>query len=241
MNLKKIIAGIALAATALTSAAVPATAQTAKIDPNFLQQFEAVLQEYPELILIAASRAQEKQRENEIKRMEEGAGAIRQRLSQADQPGFVLGNANGKATFIEYLDYRCGFCKRSHDEVKKLIAGNPEVRIVVVQLPVLGPQSETLARFAIAAGLQGKFEQAHNYLYENSVEPDEAGLAAAAANIGISWVKAKNDMTSEVVSKRLEENIDLARAMNVNGTPFFITPKRVVPGATTVDVLAQDI
>merc|ERR1712093_710856 len=121
---------------------------------------------------------------------------VRRQLAVADNPGFVIGNPTGSATFIEYLDYRCGYCKRAHGEVNKLIAENPEARVVIVQLPVLGPDSETLARFAIAASMQGKFKQTHDYLYENTVSADEAGLRSAAQAIGLDWAKVQQDMTS---------------------------------------------
>lgn len=211
------------------------------VDSEFMNKLEAALEYKPELVLQAAARAQQRQRDAEVQRQSEAAVEIRRELAQASNPGYVIGNPNGSATFIEYLDYRCGYCKRAHGEVNKLIADNPEARVVIVQLPVLGPQSETLARFAMAAEIQGKFKQAHDYLYENTVEPNDAGLSAAASAIGIDWAKAQSDMTSDKISSRLAANRSLGERLNVTGTPFFVTPKKVVPGATTVDVLAADI
>ena len=237
MNIKTKIAALVLATLPLQGMGYVAYAQSTGVDQQFMRNLEAALREKPELILEAAARAQQKQREVETARMNETAGEVRKQVAVNDNPGYVIGNPNGKLTYVEYLDYRCGYCKRAHGEVNKLIAGNPEVRVVVVQLPVLGPQSETLARFAMAASNQGKFKKAHDYLYDNTVEPTEEGLKAAANAIGLDWAKIQSDMTSQAITTRLERNRKLAEIMNVNGTPFFITPKTVIPGATTADVL----
>ena len=241
MKYAKTIAALVLASLPLQAMGYTAYAQSSGVDADFMSKLEAALEQKPELVLQAAQRAQQRQRDAETRRQEASAVDIRRQLSQANNPGYVLGNPSGSATFIEYLDYRCGYCKRAHDEVNKLIDNNPEARVVIVQLPVLGPQSETLARFAMAAEKQGKFRQTHDYLYENTVDPSDAGLQVAANALGLNWDRVKADMTSTEITERLAANRALGAAMNVNGTPFFITPKNVVPGATTVDVLAADI
>jgi len=124
--------------------------------------------------------------------------------------------------------------------VNKLIERDPQVRMVIVQLPVLGPDSEALARFAMAADKQSKFKQTHDYLYTNKVDASEEGLKAAAAALGLDWAKVQSDMTSAELSSRLDANRSLAERMNVSGTPFFITPTTVFPGATTAENLANN-
>lgn len=242
MNIKKIMA-IALAASIpLQGLGYAAYAQSAtQVDPEFMSKLEAALEQRPELVLMAAQRAQQRQQAQQQAQMNEMAGSVRAELAKADNPGYVIGNPNGSATFIEFIDYRCGYCKRAHTEVEKLVDENSEVRVVLVMRPILGPQSETLARFAMAASMQGKFREAHDYLYENTVEANDAGLQAAAAALGLNWAKINADMTGDAVTKRLAENNRISEELNVNGTPFFITPNRVIPGATTADDLKDDI
>ena len=242
MNVKKILA-IALAASIpLQGAGYVAYAQgTSQVDPEFMSKLEAALEQRPELVLMAAQRAQQRAQVEQQNRMNEMAADVRVELAKADNPGYVIGNPQGSATFIEFLDYRCGYCKRAHDEVETLVNTNPEARVVLVMRPILGPQSETLARFAMAAGEQGKFKQAHDYLYENTVEANDAGLQAAASALGLNWARIQSDMTGATVTSRLAENNRIADELNVTGTPLFVTPKRVIPGATTADDLKTDI
>ena len=242
MNVKKILA-IALAVSIpFQGAGYVAYAQSAtQVDPEFMSKLEAALEQRPELVLMAAQRAQQRAQAQQQAQMNEMAGNVRVELAKADNPGYVIGNPQGASTFIEFLDYRCGYCKRAHDEVETLLSQNPEARVVVVMRPILGPQSETLARFAMAAGEQGKFKQAHDYLYTNTVEANDAGLQAAASALGLNWNKVKADMTGAAVTKRLAENNRIADELNVTGTPLFVTPTRVIPGATTAEDLKADL
>lgn len=241
MKTKNILGAVILASLPLQVAGYAAYAQQSKSDPEFMAKLEAALRERPELVLQAAGLAQQKQQAAQQAVAEKAAVEVRKQFAGDGMPGYVIGNPKGTATFIEFLDYRCGYCKRAHTEVEKLVSENPQARFVMVMRPILGPQSETLARFAMAAAEQGKFREAHNYLYEHNVDPTDAGFEAASQAIGIDWAKAKAAMTSASLTARLAANNAIAEKLNVNGTPFFITPKKVFPGATTADALAADI
>ncbi len=230
-------------ALAVTCAMVPAAkAQepaegSAPLDPAFLEQLRIALREHPELVAIASTEHERRQREEQMKVMVERADAARTELSKSDTIGLVMGNPEGRETYIEFLDYRCGFCRRAHDEVNQLIADSKETRIVTIMRPVLGPDSETLARFAMAAAQQGKFAAANNYLYENEVAADDAGLEQVSKAIGADWNKIRSAMTGNDVSARLAEHNRIGDDLQVHGTPFFITPTKVHPGYVPFDQL----
>ncbi|MAM37917.1 MAG: hypothetical protein CL949_05315 [Erythrobacter sp.] len=233
---------MALAATCAIVPSTPAKAQPATddataLDPAFLEKLRVALREHPELVVIASSEHERRQREEQMKMLTQRADAARADLSKADTIGLVMGNPAGSQTYIEFLDYRCGFCKRAHDEVNQLIADSNDARIVAIMRPILGPDSETLARFAMAAEKQGKFVQANNYLYENEVASDDAGLQQAAEAIGADWAKLRTAMTSADVTARLAEHTRIGDELEVHGTPFFITPTKVHPGYVPFDQL----
>ena len=66
------------------------------------------------------------------------------------------GNPNGDVTVVEYLDYNCGYCRASLPVVDQLIAADPKVKVIYRELPVLSPESDTAARYAIVAGRAGQ-------------------------------------------------------------------------------------
>lgn len=223
-----------LAASALSLIAVPALAQTGP-DTAFETQLRRVLNNRPEIIIEAVQRAQQRDAQRAEQARNQAAQTVRPRLTGANTPGLVLGDqaANAQNTLVEFLDYRCGYCRQAHTTVKALKAGRPGTRLVVVMRPILGPQSEVLARYALAAAEQGKFEAAHNALFERQVEANDAGLQALSESIGVDWTRARAAMSSPSVTAKLTEHRTISEQMNVNGTPFFITPQGTIPGAAT--------
>jgi protein-disulfide isomerase len=59
---------------------------------------------------------------------------------------FVFGNTKGEITVVEFFDYNCGWCKKAIDEVQKLAKADPQVRIVLKEMPIFGENSVTAAR-----------------------------------------------------------------------------------------------
>ena len=76
-------------------------------------------------------------------------GEVRAEVERA-HPGVVLGNPAGKVTLVEFTDYACGYCRGSVADVDALIAANPDLKVVVRELPILTPESADAARMAIA-------------------------------------------------------------------------------------------
>src|SRR3546814_8484669 len=71
---------------------------------------------------------------------------------------FAVGPADAKVSVVEFFDYRCGFCKRMMPDVMRLISDKPHVRVVLKEFPVLGPESVTASRAALAV-LRQKSEE----------------------------------------------------------------------------------
>src|SRR3546814_2608700 len=80
-------------------------------------------------------------------------------------PGAVLGNPDGKVTLVEFSDYACGYCRKSLPDVAELMKNNPDLRIVIRELPIISPHSPEAAKMALAAAEQGKFSQFHEAMY----------------------------------------------------------------------------
>ncbi len=91
-------------------------------------------------------------------------------------PGAVLGNPDGKVTLVEFTDFACTFCRQSVADVEALIAANPDLKVVIRELPILSPHSVAAARMALAAADQGKYRAFHNAMYAAG-QPDEATIA----------------------------------------------------------------
>lgn len=250
---------IALLLAATTIVAVPIAAQNAKdgkamppavgpaaADAEFVAKLHSALQQHPEFVLEAAQLAQQKERDRQLAAQNEKVSNLRPVLFAREAYGPVIGNPGAKTTVIELLDYACPFCKRSHDGVDKIADTNKDVRFVILMRPVLGPESEVLARFALAASLQGKFRQAHDALYDkfgddHQTHSTDDNLREVATKAGVDFDRAKRDMTSDAVEKMLQKHAGIADQMGVSGTPFFVTPKGVIPGYATEEQLRAEL
>lgn len=225
-------------ALALVSiAAVPLAAQTAtaKRDPAFEAKLINAFEADPTLFLRIATRAQEAQRIAQAAEQNARIGDVRPVLLARKPFGPVVGNPAAGNTVVELLDYQCSYCKRAHGLVSKIAKEDRTVRFVIVMRPVLGPDSEVMARFALASDLQGKFEKTHDAMYEtfgnSRTKPVDDNLRIVAAKAGLDFERAKRDMTGDAVMKVLAEHTRIADRMGVNGTPFFVTASTVIPGA----------
>lgn len=223
---------IALAATAAIATPLAAQTASAPTDPKFLAQLREALKQNPEIIFEAVAIGQAKQRDQQASQQNAAVAQYRPTLFAAKPFGPVLGNPSAKTTVVEFLDYHCGYCKRAAPIIDKTVADDKDVRVIVVMRPILGPGSETMARFALAGNLQGKFQATHDALYDlpNGEVTDEV-LKGVATKAGLNFEKAKADMTGDVVEAELKKHREIAEKMNVGGTPFFVTPKTVIPGA----------
>lgn len=236
----KTITALFLAAATLPLGAYVAHAQTQTAtasDPAFTAKLRKALQENPEMVLEAAQAAQERIQARQRQEQEAAIAPVRAELTAKDTVGVVIGNPNGSDSYIEFLDYNCGFCKRSHPEVKAKLAEDNDARMVMMMRPILGPSSVTLAKYALAADIQGKFVEADDALMTEKVDGSDAQLEQLSNRIGIDWAKARADMNGQAVADRLARHEEYAERIAVRGTPFFITPTKIIPGAVTKEQL----
>jgi len=150
-----------------------------------------------------------------------------------DGHSFVGGNPEGDVTIVEFLDYRCGFCRRAHPEVADLIDTDGEIRLIVKELPILGEESMLASRFAISV-LQVAGDEAYKGVNDKlmtmrgAITP--ASLERVATDAGLDAPAIMAEMDSEAVTNVIRENHALAQKLAINGTPSFVFSDRMVRG-----------
>ncbi|MBV1689907.1 DsbA family protein [Novosphingobium sp. G106] len=155
-------------------------------------------------------------------------------------PGAVLGNPQGKVTLVEFTDFACTFCRQSVAEVEQLIAANPDLRVVVRELPILSPQSANAAKMALAAAEQGKYAAFHNAMYAAG-QPSPETIAAAAQAAGLDMDRANKTIADPRLEAELTRNVEFARRLGFSGTPSWIAGDALLSGAVGKDRLAEAI
>jgi protein-disulfide isomerase len=151
----------------------------------------------------------------------------------------VFGNPKGDVTVVEFFDYRCPYCRQVHPFLQSLAKDDPGVRIIQKQLPILGPESVVAARAALAAYMQGKLPEFHNALMTKKLNFNEASMMDVASSLGLDVERLKTDMAGPQVGNEIARNLQLAKALNINGTPGFVVGSQVLPGATDLETLKE--
>lgn len=175
----------------------------------------------------------------ELKKQEDVASVARQKEMvvslaadlQNDGYSFVAGNPEGDVTIVEFFDYRCGYCKSSFPDVMKTVEEDGNIRLVLKEFPILGPDSILASQAAIAAIEQGKYMELHTALMNSRGGLTIDRILSLASDAGIDVEKLEVDMQSDKVRAAVENNYRIAKQLGIDGTPAFIINEEFVPGA----------
>ncbi|WP_426032010.1 DsbA family protein [Cypionkella sp. TWP1-2-1b2] len=160
----------------------------------------------------------------------------------ADQASWVGGNPDGDITMVEFMDYRCGYCRKAYQEVEDLVKADGNIRLVLKEYPILGDDSVTSSRFAIAVlQLHGNdaYKKAHDALITLRGAPDVETLGRLATDLGFEAKPVLDKMASPEVSAVIAANQELGNKMAISGTPTFVIDSQMLRGYVPLDGMQQ--
>ncbi len=227
------------AAIAFTASWSTASAQ----EQRSQEEIEKIVRDYllrePEIVYEAIQLLQARQQEEEAARRRDMLSQLAPEIfNNPDDP--VAGNLDGDVTLVEFFDYQCGYCRRMAPSLQALMRDDTDLRVVFKELPVLGPDSVTAARAALAASkvAPDRYQSFHFALMDAS-DLSEATILAEAESVGIDPAALKEAMQSEEVAQAIQRNLQVAGSLGINGTPSFIVGETIIPGAVPIEHLTQ--
>jgi protein-disulfide isomerase len=160
-----------------------------------------------------------------------GAKEVQQLFAGIPQSGVTLGRPDAPVTLVEYADVQCPYCGQWARDVLPTVVADyvrpGKVRLVFRGLAFIGPESDTGARAAVAAGAQGKLWNALDLLYRNQ-GPENGGwitddfLRSVAVGVpGLDADRVLQERTSPAVERELATARAAANAAAVSATPAF--------------------
>jgi protein-disulfide isomerase len=160
----------------------------------------------------------------------------------SDPDDVVLGNPQGDVTLVEMFDYNCSFCRGALPDMAALLASDKNLKVELKQFPILSAGSVDAARVAVQVARSGKdYWTFHEALYSARGEVDAETALEEAGKLGLDPDVLKAGMQSPAVAAALQKSYDLARALNVTGTPTYIIGDQIIPGAVPLDSLKASI
>ncbi len=235
----------AAATAALLLLPAPSRAQT--FSDAQRGEIEKIIKQYliahPEVLEEASAELEKRKQAAEAEKAKVQIASHAQTLFYSPRQ-VTIGNAKGDVTLVEFFDYNCGYCKRALSDLTTIMKQDPKLRVVLKEFPVLGPGSLEAAKVAVAVRMQDsgdKYFQFHLRLLGGRGQADEAHALQAAQEAGFDMARLKKDMNSAEVKASIEENMKLAEALSLNGTPSYIIGSEVVVGAVGLDALKQKV
>ncbi|WP_299982802.1 DsbA family protein [uncultured Ruegeria sp.] len=208
---------------------------------EFGAQVREYLLENPEVIIEAINILEERNASAEAQADKELVAANADDLFN-DGYSWVGGNPDGDITLVEFMDYRCGYCRRAVPEVASLLAEDGNIRLVIKELPILGDASIVSSRFAIAtkqvAG-DDAYKQVHDALLEFTGEPSEVTLRRISDGLGLDSEAIIAAMDSDEVSEEITKTRELAQKLRISGTPSFVLGTEMLRGFLPADQMQQ--
>lgn len=154
-------------------------------------------------------------------------------ISQTDH---VRGAKDGKVTLVEFGDFQCPACGAFEPIIRQVMADNKDtLKFSFRHFPLTQIHKNALlaAKASEAAGLQGKFWEMHDILYDKQEEWGEALNAREfimiyASTLKLDVKKFSTDIESKTIEEKVLSEFKEGVKLGVQGTPtFFLNGKKV--------------
>lgn len=235
--LSRFIAPVFAGLLALPAAALDLEQMTDAERDQFRAEVRSYLMDNPEVIMEAVellqNREAQQQEQNDLNLVSANAKEIFN-----DGYSYVGGNPDGDIVLVEFLDYRCGYCKRAHDEVATLLETDGNIKLIVKEFPILGEQSVLASRFAVATK-QVAGDESYKAVTDalmslnGDITLPVLRRLAGTFNLDLGLIEAAMD--SDEVTAEIAATRALAQKLSVSGTPTFVMQDEMLRGYLPFD------
>lgn len=172
----------------------------------------------------------------------------------------IEGQGKAGVTLVEYGDYQCPACGEYYQPLQQVFAKySKQIFLQFRNYPLtsIHPNSFAAARAAEAAGMQNKYWQMHDMLYQENVayySAQQAGQSYSswigasdplsfftqyAKTLGLNVAKFKQDYASSAVNSAINADMAAGNKFNISGTPTYVLDgKKIASPTPTVEAFS---
>jgi protein-disulfide isomerase len=210
---------------------------------QFGQQVREYLLENPEIMIEVFSILEQRQQAAETK---DDAALIANYIDEIQNDGYswVGGNPDGDITMVEFMDYKCGYCRKAHKDVADIVKSDGNIKLVIKEYPILGEDSYNLSRAAIAT-LHSLGPDAYKKMYDQFIEHNgpvtNSAIEFLAKKVGLDGAVIIAQLDQTTVNQQIRKTRQLGETLKITGTPAFIINDQIVRGYIPRDAMKQVI
>ncbi len=207
----------------------------------FHAEVRTYLLENPEVLMEAVAVLEQRE---QVEQVQTDRDLVKTNSAMLFNDGYswVGGNPDGDITLVEFMDYRCGYCRRAFTEVEQLIELDGNIRFVLKEFPILGEESELSARFAIAthqtAG-DDAYKSVHDALIAFKGPINDTSLTRIAKTLSLDAPAILAHMGSQEVTDVISANRNLGTRLQISGTPSFVMNGQMLRGYLPLEGMMQ--
>ena len=154
----------------------------------------------------------------------------RQEIFLPNATSFVAANPEGDIDLVVFFDYRCPYCREGYPRLMEAVRADKNVRLILKELPVFGKASYEAAQAASAAARQGKYLEMHDALMRSKGGITTARIDDLARQVGLDVPRLRRDMKRAEIETDMQENLSLAKRLQLEGTPTLIMGGEILRG-----------
>ena len=235
---------IATLAIALLPAVMPLPAVA--LDDAQKKEMGEFIREYlianPEILLEVQDALTQKQ---ETLRQAQASAAVeanREALFSSTHD-IAIGNPDADVTIVEFFDYNCGFCRRAHADMEALLERDKNVRFILKEFPILGPDSADAHKVSDAVRKLSPetYPDFYRAMMVAEGKATEQSAIDIAVELGLTEEALRKTMTENPNDASVQEAYQLATSFGITGTPSYVLGNEAVFGAVGVDALQEKV
>lgn len=242
LNVKSLVVTACVALTAFTAVPLAAYALDDAQKKEFGEFIREYLMSHPEVIAEAQAELERKQAAEKTAASTEAVTRNKDAIfNSADD--VVLGNPNGDVTVVEFFDYNCGYCKQALPDMNAMLKEDKNLRFVLKEFPILGPDSLDVHRVADAFRKisRDKYNEFHQALLSSQTRATEARALEVAASLGVTEDQIRKMMQENPADASIKESYRIAQELGIGGTPSYVIGNEPVFGAIGAEELSAKV
>jgi len=197
------------------------------------------LTKHPDVVMAAFQAGMAAQQKETVVKMEKAVAEHKDKIFK-DSKTPIAGNLKGSKSLVVFMDPYCGYCKKFHGELATFLTTNKDVKILYKDIPIMGKDSTLAIKAMLAAKEQGKYDQLQKAVFSSDKHLKRKDLLKLASSVGIDTKKLEADMKDKGIQAQIDQNLELSKALGINGTPTLIVGEtKVLPGYVSAEELAK--